>query len=89
MRIRRRYIFLCILFCAALGINAQELLVKVNVNHSQIESSEVSVFTNLQQSLEQFVNDRQWASLQFQKNERIHCTSISMYVRKTSSSVQP
>ena len=85
MRIRRRYIFLCILFCAALGINAQELLVKVNVNHSQIESSEVSVFTNLQQSLEQFVNDRQWASLQFQKNERIRCTfniTVNKYVRE-------
>ena len=65
MRIRRRYIFLCLLLSAALGINAQELLVKVNVNHSQIEGSEVSVFTNLQQSLEQFLNDRQWTSLQF------------------------
>ena len=85
MRIRRRYIFLCLLLSAALGINAQELLVKVNVNHSQIEGSEVSVFTNLQQSLEQFLNDRQWTSLQFQKNERIHCTfniTVNKYVRE-------
>lgn len=85
MKIRRRYIFLCLLLHAALGINAQELLVKVNVNHSQIEGSEVSVFNNLQQSLEQFINDRQWTSLQFQKNERIRCTfniTVNKYVRE-------
>ena len=31
------------------------------------------MFDNLQQTLEQFVNDRQWTHLQFQKNERIQC----------------
>ena len=77
--------FLCISLLAALGINAQELLVKVNVNHSQIEGSETNVFDNLQQSLEQFMNDHQWTSLQFQKNERLHCTlniTVNKYVRE-------
>jgi len=31
------------------------------------------VFESLQQTLEQFINDRQWTNLQFQKNERIVC----------------
>ncbi len=81
----RSLLFLCITFSTALGINAQELLVKVNVNHSQIEGSETSVFDNLQQSLEQFMNDHQWTALQFQKNERLQCTlniTVNKYVRE-------
>jgi hypothetical protein len=53
--------------------NAQELLAKVTINHSQIQGTDASVFDNLQETLEQFINDRQWTNLQFQKNERIVC----------------
>ena len=52
---------------------AQELQVKININHSQIEGTDASVFENLQQTLQQFMDDRQWTELQFQKNERIVC----------------
>jgi hypothetical protein len=52
---------------------AQELQAKVNINHNQIQGTDVSVFESLQQTLEQFINDRQWTNLQFQKNERIVC----------------
>ncbi len=50
---------------------AQELQVKITINSQQVEGSDKSVFENLQQTLEQFMNDRQWTELQFQKNERI------------------
>ena len=52
---------------------AQELQAKITINHAQISGTEKSVFNNLQETLEQFVNDRQWTHLQFQKNERIVC----------------
>ena len=52
---------------------AQELQVKININSSQIEGTDKSVFENLQQTLQQFMDDRQWTELQFQKNERIVC----------------
>ncbi len=51
----------------------QELLAKVTINHNQIQGTDASVFENLQQTLEQFINDRQWTNLHFQKNERINC----------------
>ncbi len=54
-------------------VTAQELLAKVTINHNQIQGTDASVFDNLQETLEQFINDRQWTSLQFQKNERIVC----------------
>ena len=54
-------------------VSAQELQAKVTINHNQIQGTDASVFENLQQTLEQFINDRQWTNLQFQKNERIVC----------------
>jgi hypothetical protein len=70
---------------AVLGLHGQELQVKVTVNHSQIQGSDASVFDNLQQTLEQFINERQWTALQFQKNERIQCNlnlTVTKYVRE-------
>ena len=66
---------------AVLGINAQELQVKVNINHSQIQGTDASVFENLQQTIEQFINERSWTDLQFQKNERIQA-SLNITVNK-------
>ena len=53
---------------------AQELMAKVNINSQQVQGTDKSVFENLQQTLEQFINDRQWTELQFQQNERISCS---------------
>jgi hypothetical protein len=66
---------------AALTGQAQELEVKININSSKVEGSDKSVFENLQQTLEQWMNDRQWTELQFQKNERISC-SFNLTVNK-------
>lgn len=56
-----------------LAVHGQELNAKITINHNQISGTDASVFDNLQQTLTQFVNDRQWTSLQFAKNERIAC----------------
>lgn len=69
-----REILLLFLLCVpAWSMQAQELEAKVTINHSQIQGTDASVFDNLQQTLEQFINDFQWTNLQFQKNERIQC----------------
>ena len=63
-------------------LSAQELNAKVTVNHNQIQGTDASVFENLQQTLEQFINTRQWTHYQFQRNERINCNfniTVSKY----------
>jgi len=61
--------------CLLAGMaSAQELQAKININHSQIQGTDESIWENLQQTLEQFVNERQWTAMQFQKNERIQCS---------------
>ncbi len=64
---------LCLCLTLALRSGAQELDAKITINHNQIQGTDASVFDNLQQTLMQFVNDRQWTNLQFRKNERISC----------------
>ncbi|MCK8623709.1 DUF4835 family protein [Prevotella sp. E13-27] len=63
-----------LLLLFATCMQAQELVVKININHQQIQGTDASVFDNLQKTMEQFVNERQWTALQFQQNERISCT---------------
>ncbi len=53
---------------------AQELQAKVNINHQQIQGTEESVFTELKDKLEEFVNNQHWTSLQFMEQERIPCS---------------
>jgi hypothetical protein len=70
---RKVFIALLQLFIVTNAV-AQELQVKVTINSSQVEGSDKSVFENLQQTLEQWMNDKQWTELQFQQNERINVT---------------
>jgi hypothetical protein len=82
--IKKKALLTVILMLAVLGINAQELQVKVNINHSKIQGTDASVFENLQQTIEQFMNERTWTELQFQKNERIQANlniTVNKYIR--------
>lgn len=70
--------------CIARG---QELNAKVTINHNQIQGTDVSVFDDLQNNLTQFINERQWTNLQFQKNERISCNfniTVTQYDNSTN-----
>lgn len=67
--------------------SAQELNVKINFNTQQIQQTDKSVFENLEQTLTQFMNERQWTELQYQQNERINCSfniTVNKYVKETN-----
>ena len=74
MYMMKRLVFLLTLMLAGYSLQAQELQAKININSSQIQGTDKSVFENLKQTLEQFMNEKQWTALQFQENERIPCT---------------
>ena len=68
------------------NIEAQELQMKIKINHAQIQGTDESVFNELQQAMETFVNTRQWTDLQFRKAERIQCTlnvTVTKYDKET------
>lgn len=73
MRKKALLLFFAIMFILTDAVRAQELQARVTLNYSQIQGTDASVFENLKQTLTQFINDRQWTNLQFQKNEKIPC----------------
>lgn len=73
MRKKALLLFFAIMFILADAVCAQELQARVTLNYSQIQGTDASVFEDLKQTLTQFINDRQWTNLRFQKNERIQC----------------
>ena len=83
----QRLLLTAVIILACCRLSAQELQAKITINSSQIEGADKSVFDNLQQTLEQWVNDRQWTELQFQKNERIVCNfnlTVTKYDRSSN-----
>lgn len=85
-----RILIITALLAAVANATAQELFAKININHSKVGVTDVSVFDNLKETLEQFVNERQWTDLQFQKQERIVCNfniTINKY-DKTSNTFE-
>ena len=70
-RLYKTALLVVLALCTPFTAVAQELQVKININTQQVGTSDKSVFDNLQQTLEQWMNERQWTDLQFQQNERI------------------
>lgn len=70
------------LFCAISATAvAQELDCKVKVVHNQIQGTNNSVFEALENALNDFMNNREWTDMQYQKAERINCT-MNLTVKK-------
>lgn len=60
---------------------AQELNATVKVIHTQVQGTSTSVFETLENAISEFINNRSWTELQFQKEERIECT-LNITVKK-------
>lgn len=65
--------------CAALlslsvGVKAQELNAKVNINAQKISNTKgAEVFEELRTRMQDFLNERSWTEVQYREEERINC----------------
>lgn len=55
-------------------LRAQELNCRVEVNTSQLEGTNKTVFESLQSAVNEYVNTTHWTPAQFSANEKIECT---------------
>lgn len=62
-------------------VPAQELNCNININSDLIQGTNKSVFTTLQKSMYEFVNNRKWTEMTFTPEERIECT-MNITVKK-------
>ncbi len=53
---------------------AQELNCKFQINHEQVQGTNVQVFETLQTAITEFLNERRWTQAQYAPNERIRCS---------------
>lgn len=56
--------------------SAQELICTIEVNSSQVEGTNKSVFETLQEAMNEYVNTRKWTNATFAPNERIICRML-------------
>lgn len=65
---------LTILFLAVSPVvSAQELNCSVTINASQIQTSDATIFRELKNAIEQFMNGRKWTNDVFRTHEKINC----------------
>lgn len=62
-------------------VSAQELNCNININSDLIQGTNKAVFTTLQKSMYEFVNNRKWTEMTFTPEERIECT-MNITVKK-------
>lgn len=68
---------LLILFCAvASPALSQELNCAVSINASQVQTSDASVFRDMENAIEQFMNGRKWTNDTYKNHEKILCNFL-------------
>ncbi len=60
---------------------SQELDCQVNVSSSQVQAADKEIFTELQKSINEFLNNRKWTNRKFGVEERIEC-SMAIIIEK-------
>src|SRR5258707_12550877 len=68
---RRAFFFACFIFCTDTW--AQELNCKVTINADQIQTSDRSVFKDMERSIAAFLNSRKWTNDSYKTYEKINC----------------
>ncbi len=76
--------FLILLLMGSIFSFAQELNCSVQINSSQVQATDKSVFDAMQKNIFEFMNSLKWTNNIYQPNERIEC-SILINVNEQSS----
>lgn len=69
----RKVFVLLMLLCTAWTARAQELQCDVVVNSEQVQYTDRQLFTEMQTSIFEFMNNRRWTDQAYSRDERIKC----------------
>ena len=81
----KKAFLLLIISIFACKLNAQEIFCNVQVNASQIQTSDRKVFQTLQTAIYEFVNNTKWTNANVKNEERIECTFLINIKEKVSN----
>ncbi|MDG1476873.1 MAG: DUF4835 family protein [Vicingaceae bacterium] len=71
-----KILFLLVLQFSLQSVSAQELNCSVQINSSQIQGSDKSIFDVMQKNIFEFMNTTTWTNNVFQSTERIECSIL-------------
>jgi hypothetical protein len=81
----RKIIQLLFIFVTAIHLNGQELNCTITVNADKIPGSNKQVFTTLQTSLNEFVNQKRWTNFNYKPQELINCNLTITVLEQTGT----
>ncbi|SFS75295.1 type IX secretion system protein PorD [Lutibacter maritimus] len=73
------------IFFSVLQLNAQELNCTVTVNADKIPGSNKQIFKTLENSLNEFVNQKRWTNYNYKPQERINCNLTLTILEQTGT----
>jgi hypothetical protein len=76
MNIQFKILFALLFSIFVVNSSAQELNCNVQINSSQVQGSDKSVFDAMQKAIFEFMNSRKWTNNVFKISERIECTVL-------------
>lgn len=68
-----RIIQIVVALFTVVQLNAQELNCSISVNADKVPGSNKQIFTTLQNSLNEFLNQKRWTTINYKPQERINC----------------
>ena len=80
-----KILIIILLSISTISISAQELNCSVQINSSQVQGSDKSIFDAMQKSIFEFMNSRKWTNNVFKNSERIECTILINITEQVST----
>ena len=80
-----KFIKLCLVLLVAFQANAQEIRATFEINTDNVPGSNKQVFTTMERSLSEFVNQKKWTNKKFKQQEKIDCAFILTITSQPSS----
>jgi len=81
----RKIVQILIALFAVVQLNAQELNCTITVNADKIPGSNKQIFTTLQTSLNEFVNQKRWTNFNYKPQELINCNLTLTILEQTGT----
>ena len=72
----RKVVIYLLLMTSTCTVAAQELFCNVQINSSQVQTSDRRVFGTMQTAVYEFINNTKWTNANIQNEERIECSIL-------------
>ena len=81
----KKSIFFSLIVLCSFSVFSQEILCNIQVNASQVQTSDRKIYQTMQTSIYEFLNNTQWTNTLVNNEERIECTMLISIQERVSN----